>query len=650
MEKIINIDTNTNTNTNTNKNHTKKKDDIQKKAEINAIMEKYNLKIPKKSKLNDNKTDYTIKPKTDNQIIHINKQQPVEKPIVIKPVEKPIVIKPVEKAIVKPIVIKPVEKPVEKPIVIKPVEKPVENTIVIKPVEKPIVIKPVEKPIVIKPVEKPIVIKPVEKPIVIKPVEKPVEKPIVIKPVEKPIVIKPVEKPITHIKPSIQSIINNDKKNIEQKKSEMPKAIISKDRIHPKDFLSSSNIYNIIPTINPSKKYSHIENKNNLIQRVNNQIHNNHHQLNQNTYKNISINPNLSEDASQLYKGESQNNNSNNNSNNYSNNYNHNNNHNNNNLKSTQQIKKIYTSPKNVFTQQNKEQIKVKNIPDENYRENNEISEEQSFNISNLELRRKELQEQQQKELAKLKYKKEQIIKINNRKKEIDLMRSIDNEKQKLRMIHNKQIELNNIINNQLQQTTPDNKYQGNTQKQIIYNVDAKRTKKVLVQPKDFVNKIDSEIKSEVKNEVKSEVKNEVKSEVKSEIKNEVKSEKAIEDFKIDNYKDNYKDNKIKKSSNKQILSNEPYKYYSKKEMPNLKWPSRNELYDSNTYSNNISFILGLKPIFSNKKILKDKTTLEEKKDILQNTFNIKNINKFKDKVIIYIYKILEYDNIIIND
>ena len=39
-----------------------------------------------------------------------------------------------------------------------------------------------------------------------------------------------------------------------------------------------------------------------------------------------------------------------------------------------------------------------------------------------------------EKELAKLKYKKEQIQKIHNRKKEIELMKSINHEKQKLRM------------------------------------------------------------------------------------------------------------------------------------------------------------------------------------------------------------------------
>ena len=53
MNKIINIEP---VNISSNKNHTKKKDDLLKKAEINAIMEKYNLKVPKKSKCCNPKT------------------------------------------------------------------------------------------------------------------------------------------------------------------------------------------------------------------------------------------------------------------------------------------------------------------------------------------------------------------------------------------------------------------------------------------------------------------------------------------------------------------------------------------------------------------------------------------------------------------
>ena len=88
MNKIINIDP---VHVSSNKNHTKKKDDLQKKAEINAIMEKYNLKPSKKSKINENsKTEYVIKPKNDSQIIHIVKDTNRNiKQLDVKPEVKP---------------------------------------------------------------------------------------------------------------------------------------------------------------------------------------------------------------------------------------------------------------------------------------------------------------------------------------------------------------------------------------------------------------------------------------------------------------------------------------------------------------------------------------------------------------------------------
>jgi len=50
--------------------------DKTKKAEINAILEKYNLKAPKKSKTNATPINYEIKPKDNNQIIHVSKSNP----------------------------------------------------------------------------------------------------------------------------------------------------------------------------------------------------------------------------------------------------------------------------------------------------------------------------------------------------------------------------------------------------------------------------------------------------------------------------------------------------------------------------------------------------------------------------------------------
>ena len=63
--------------------NTKKK---ESKAHINAILEKYNLKAPKKTQIQDKKQDYQIKPKTNDQIITVvkdkanTKTQPTELP------------------------------------------------------------------------------------------------------------------------------------------------------------------------------------------------------------------------------------------------------------------------------------------------------------------------------------------------------------------------------------------------------------------------------------------------------------------------------------------------------------------------------------------------------------------------------------------
>ena len=101
--------------------------------------------------------------------------------------------------------------------------------------------------------------------------------------------------------------------------------------MHPKDFMNSSNIYNIIPKINPSKNYSHLnknintktttKNNNKLLNnyesfepKINNNLqYNNSSSINyasrdnisnNQNYKSISINPNLSEQESQIYKGD----------------------------------------------------------------------------------------------------------------------------------------------------------------------------------------------------------------------------------------------------------------------------------------------------------------------------------------------------------
>ena len=66
------------------KKNTKKKE-VSNKERINAILEKYNLKTPKKTQLIDKKKDFQIKPKPTT--IEPVKQPP--KPTTIEPVKQP---------------------------------------------------------------------------------------------------------------------------------------------------------------------------------------------------------------------------------------------------------------------------------------------------------------------------------------------------------------------------------------------------------------------------------------------------------------------------------------------------------------------------------------------------------------------------------
>jgi len=521
MEKRIKIESNTNTN-NTNKNHTKKKDDLLKKAEINAIMEKYNLKVPKKSKLNINKTDYIINPKSESQIIHITKTGPLldagfnkshtqnnTSYILKEPVN---ILKDPINILKNPVNISKDSVNISKdPIFAISQKSHTQNNtsyILKEPVnilkEDPVNI--LKNPVNISKDSVNISKDPI---FAISQKSHPQTELVNIYPKNISLQnkvnlshskdnsfrehsVSSLSRELDIQKPSVQNIINDDKKEIEQKKMEMPKAIISKNIVHPKKFLSSSNIYNIIPTIKPPQPNSNFQNKPSqqihiknkpsqqilsqqiLSQQIPSQqipfqqisIQNKPFQhksiiqhgtgnANINTFKKVIINPKLSLDESQTYKGELYNNNkkpflqTQNNNTLLSTN-----------IESTQHVKTISTSRHKNFIQ----------------------NENTSAILNDLELRRKVLQEQQEKELAKLKYKKEQIQKIHNRKKEIELMKSINHEKQKLRIIQNKQIELNNIITTQIQQNgglhQNENSNLSQTQKHIIYNVDAKKTKK----------------------------------------------------------------------------------------------------------------------------------------------------------------------------
>ena len=247
MEKTISI---TPTINSSNKNHTKKKDDLQKKAEIAAIMEKYNLKTPRKSKLQDNKTDYVIKPKAESQIIHITKEQPQVKPLVNQNIEnitpKPILISKPNIAsnnlniisskqnitynpliTSKPITVLETKKIETKKIETKKIETNIESSIKTPQTTN----KDTNTNISIHQTNIPSINKVSENVRNMSNINTNMNLREEIKP-------KP-SKPIT-----INTIINNDKYVAEKQKLEMPKAIINKNNIHPKDYMSSRNIYN----------------------------------------------------------------------------------------------------------------------------------------------------------------------------------------------------------------------------------------------------------------------------------------------------------------------------------------------------------------------------------------------------------------------
>ena len=94
--------------------------------------------------------------------------------------------------------------------------------------------------------------------------------------------------------------------------------------------------------------------------------------------------------------------------------------------------------------------------------------------------------------------------------------------------------------------------------------------------------------------------------------------------------------------------SNEPYKYKSRKEAPELKWPLKTELFDTNTFSENLTILNGIQPIFNTNKINKHniKLTFEEIKQDLQTIYGFKNIKKFKESALTIMYNILKYDKI----
>ena len=365
MEKIIKIDTTLIP----EKKHTKKADEVKKKAEINAILEKYNLKTPKKSKVLDKTTNFQIKPKNkfntkvEEPIINVIKQEPTRPIIPTRPISPQSPSQPQQTT--RPI--SPLQQPT------RPISPPQQPTRAISPLQQPTraistqLIRNIEKIVKVIPQKE----------------------------------TKESTKEIIKPNVSVQTLLDKDKKLIELKKNEMPKAIISKNDAN--DFFNNNNIYKIIPTKRGAEAlalpcYKEIPEP---IKQSGGNI------------KRININPNASEAEVNVDS-------------NYENFENENNNGNNYNKHIPE--RNITIQPKNTHSNYNKRVSPIANrlyTPNErimNNTSNNTNTNTNTNELNQLELRRIHLQEQQQKELEILKHKKSQIVKLHNRKKEIELM------------------------------------------------------------------------------------------------------------------------------------------------------------------------------------------------------------------------------------
>jgi len=669
MEKTINISS-TSANTNVAEKLTKTKNDVKhdlkKKAEINAILEKYNLKPSKKTKTNLETTNFEIKPnQNQSNVIHVSKSLPATQ------------------------INTPLNTPSINPLPTRPVSTTNTNTNTNN--SSQIIASSI------------------------------------------PNTISNLVKP--NIDTLVKNIIDEDKKKELARKNEMPKAIISnknnsKSNINIYDFIptvkNDSSSQKISPIILQNKttnnlvpqQYPNPHPNNNIHKHsVNNIVNNAVSNVASNTKKNeeikkVSINPNLSAEESQDYKGEPNNSNTQIKVKNILNNTNtqiggHNKplvklsptsktyNNFQNNFQNTVDLHARIPSPiRNIMQHQNKltnqsqsmnPETRNINIQTGNILNGNkqsrispnqnqiQINQGQTQNnipeLSNLEQQRLLLQKQQMIELQKFKAKKAEIIKLNNRKKEIELMRSIEDEKNKLRKIQVKQHELNNIYNSQIQSQTQS----GGTLKNIIYNVDAKKTKKnitihnnntsdtssaeVIDVPRnkkkiimDANNAKDANNANNANNSKNAKnANNVIDIKVNSELDKELIKKESKMELKIDSSKKESKtESKIdpkKKDSKKEIKIGDPLKYYSKKDKPDIKFPTREILYNTDTFTESLITVLGA-PRFFNKKQRQDKTSLEDINKTMQNIYSFKHLDRFKESLITTLYKILSYEKI----
>lgn len=654
-----------------------------KKATIQSILEKYNLKTPKKSKTNAVPVEYEIKPKDASQIIHINKSTTSipSTPSIPSIQNAPPEIKSV-------------------PTAARDIKQSISNI----PTKQMVVVADAgvgDKSSIL----------------------------------EKTKMV------------SVKELLEKDKAVNEAKKNEMPSAIIQKSsagsgtRVGSQDKI---NIYNFIPKVRPgvpeeptykqtasANTGASATNYSNSISKGNRNSNNN----NSSNIKRVSINPNLNEEESLNYAG------------NTTTPLLKSINHNGRELaakviqeasaarvhaktptplrniqreqsseqkraqpseqrqiqiqtnttgggKQSRALKSIQLQTANSANtdnllhqkQQMHKQMQIQKMTQAQQQGKIEEMEGENPELRYLEAQRQELQKQQMLELQRFKHKKAAIIKLNNRKKEIELMRSIEVEKNKLRKIHAKQQELNEIYKTAVEKESSSNQQRnlqggGATMKRLIVNdfdVDAKRTKKNLasmvankfIEPTDsahikggklkYTNMIDkivlekSEKSEKLKNPVKLE--NPVKQdnsivEVVDKVQETQPSENrhTKETTYIVSNDNKHQKEKVKESSKnkikKELVPGEPLKYYTKKDKQFVLWPSKVELYDSRNFEDKLDVFIGIEPFF-NKKQLKNKASPDTINKELKEEYGFQKLNNFKPALLEIIYKIIIGDKI----
>lgn len=680
MDKTITINNLINSN-----NQEKKltQTNLAKKAEIQSILEKYNLKTPKKSKTNAITTTYEIKPKDANQIIHVSKSTPS---IPNQPNQKENVSSISNNCSIN-------EGNINKQIQDKRETKPTPTSLLLLEHSQSKSIANNEESL-------------------------------------------PIKKIISDSKQvSVKELLEKDKAAKEAKKNEMPSAIIQKSS---RGNISSSNekinIYNFIPKIRQNLTNTSKIN-NSIISKGNNENNNSYDSSN---IKRVSINPNLNEEESLNYKGQTEP---------ITTQFNN---------KVRQELSARVIQESAAAKAQSRTPSPIRNIQNERINKplaiqqssqfiskpisitsygispnrlivspenkieeprehrriqiqtsggggkqartlkamnpfiNNSFSQEKQQEQTKLQLniqeetegnnsglryleeQRKELQKQQMLELQRFKQKKAEIIKLNNRKKEIELMRSIEAEKNKLRKIHAKQQELNEIYKITVEQNI--SSVGGETKKQTIstYDVDAKKTKKNLskfIEPTDKAhiksgklknnsnisgnNKTDKTVIDKPIIQLNTDIVNpdiiEVvdKPSVVIQMDDNTNKKSDVKEYIKDDLKKDKKESACDKSIiKKELKPGEPLKYYTRKDKNiNISWPSKLELYDTSKFEDKLNIFLGIAPFF-NKKQIKNKTSQEDILKELKEEYGFQKLDKFKPALLEVLYKIIIGDKI----